>query len=547
MADATGKMRLSDQSVSYLNKLIRKDYIVEQQLYKDIDFNRRFSQSRSLSSSSSLASNPLNYYGHSQPPNWNYSSHNNIANIEDQLVHDINVTQRQIIQICQSKANTNANTNNNQDASSQSIHGVSDRSVVNNPYYYSHVLISRLATQQILNHAIKGNEIEIMGILLGVTINNKFIVTRTFELPVEGTETRVNAQSESYEYMVQYVNELVENGDTHTNEKVVGWYHSHPGYDCWLSAIDMRTQDLNQSFQDPYVAIVVDPLKSLNENAISIGAFRTLREIKLKDDESSDDHQLSFYPLTMDIYDSSLNKCMDELKLSFKFDIKEHYHKKQMANKLTRSLLESMKQIRTINTMQREINFDFSGVTSLENSNKNILNCQTFQSNTNTNNTSTRHDSDITPYNRSPCASSVSLNSLPNISDVEIMHNETDIDMESVNSSVYTGVGTGTVTETTSTQQQDVFRSPHYNTLLQQHLEQVGVGSSVMNKNDSSNANIQRTTSHRDSTSSHLDTTAVAIEKEHEFSSYINIKKTLLRLKMQEYKNLRLYRDAFTL
>ena len=112
---------------------------------------------------------------------------------------------------------------------------------------------------------------------------------------------------------------------------------------------------------------------------------------------------------------------------------------------------------------------------------------------------------------------------------------------------VYTGVGTGTGTETTSTQQQDVFRSPHYNTLLQQHLEQVGVGSSVMNKNDSSNANIQRTTSHRDSTSSHLDTTAVAIEKEHEFSSYINIKKTLLRLKMQEYKNLRLYRDAFTL
>jgi COP9 signalosome complex subunit 5 len=45
-------------------------------------------------------------------------------------------------------------------------------------------------------------------------------------------------------------------------EKVVGWYHSHPGYGCWLSGIDVSTQTLNQQFQEPFVAIVV----SLNLN-----------------------------------------------------------------------------------------------------------------------------------------------------------------------------------------------------------------------------------------------------------------------------------------
>jgi COP9 signalosome complex subunit 5 len=25
-------------------------------------------------------------------------------------------------------------------------------------------------------------------------------------------------------------------------ENVVGWYHSHPGYGCWLSGIDVGTQ-----------------------------------------------------------------------------------------------------------------------------------------------------------------------------------------------------------------------------------------------------------------------------------------------------------------
>jgi COP9 signalosome complex subunit 5 len=38
-------------------------------------------------------------------------------------------------------------------------------------------------------------------------------------------------------------------------ENIVGWYHSHPGYGCWLSGIDCSTQMLNQQFQVRQVAI----------------------------------------------------------------------------------------------------------------------------------------------------------------------------------------------------------------------------------------------------------------------------------------------------
>ena len=29
----------------------------------------------------------------------------------------------------------------------------------------------------------------------------------------------------------------------------MGWYHSHPGYGCWLSGIDCTTQMTNQQYQ----------------------------------------------------------------------------------------------------------------------------------------------------------------------------------------------------------------------------------------------------------------------------------------------------------
>jgi COP9 signalosome complex subunit 5 len=45
---------------------------------------------------------------------------------------------------------------------------------------------------------------QIMGMLQGKIVQDTFIVMDSFALPVEGTETRVNAQAEAYEYMVDF-------------------------------------------------------------------------------------------------------------------------------------------------------------------------------------------------------------------------------------------------------------------------------------------------------------------------------------------------------
>ena len=55
---------------------------------------------------------------------------------------------------------------------------------------------------------------------------------------------------------------------------MVGWYHSHPGYGCWLSGIDVSTQMLNQQYQEPFLAVVIDPTRTVSAGKVDIGAFR---------------------------------------------------------------------------------------------------------------------------------------------------------------------------------------------------------------------------------------------------------------------------------
>lgn len=62
-------------------------------------------------------------------------------------------------------------------------------------------------------------------------------------------------------------------------ENAIGWYHSHPGYGCWLSGIDVSTQMLNQNYQEPFVAIVIDPTRTISAGKVCIGAFRTYPKV----------------------------------------------------------------------------------------------------------------------------------------------------------------------------------------------------------------------------------------------------------------------------
>lgn len=205
------------------------------------------------------------------------------------------------------------------------VDGSKDRPWQKNPTYFKKTHLSALALMKMAIHASSGGSIEIMGMLTGKVANKAIIVMDVYPLPVEGTETRVNAQAEGYEYMVQYLERLKEVG---RDEHIVGWYHSHPGYGCWLSGIDVATQRLNQNFQDPYLAIVVDPLRTKSQGIVEIGAFRTYPDdfkhegsrkdtptTKLPAEKQQDfgAHCESYYALDISIYQSAQDKLVTNL------------------------------------------------------------------------------------------------------------------------------------------------------------------------------------------------------------------------------------------
>ena len=132
-----------------------------------------------------------------------------------------------------------------------------------------------------------------MGLMVGYIDHETFIVTDALRLPVEGTETRVNAQSEADEYMINF---LQSSRDAGQMENAVGWYHSHPGYGCWLSGIDVGTQALQQQVTDPFVAVVIDPHRTISAGKVEIGAFRTYPEGYVPADSGSADQGMAAVP-----------------------------------------------------------------------------------------------------------------------------------------------------------------------------------------------------------------------------------------------------------
>ncbi|KAJ7914846.1 JAB1/Mov34/MPN/PAD-1 ubiquitin protease-domain-containing protein [Mycena leptocephala] len=143
------------------------------------------------------------------------------------------------------------------------------------PHYFKSCKISAVALIKMVIHARSGVPHEIMGLMQGKVMGNSLVIMDSFALPVQGTETRVNAASEANEYMVEYIDKSEKAGRL---EHAIGWYHSHPGYGCWLSGIDVNTQLNNQKFQDPFVAVVVDPNRTVSAGKVDIGAFRTFPE-----------------------------------------------------------------------------------------------------------------------------------------------------------------------------------------------------------------------------------------------------------------------------
>ncbi|KOB63012.1 JAB-MPN domain protein [Operophtera brumata] len=95
------------------------------------------------------------------------------------------------------------------------------------------------------------------------------------------------------------------------HENAIGWYHSHPGYGCWLSGIDVSTQMLNQNFQEPFVAIVIDPVRTISAGKGYKPANEEPSEyqtIPLNKIEDFGVHCKQYYSLEVSYFKSSLDR-----------------------------------------------------------------------------------------------------------------------------------------------------------------------------------------------------------------------------------------------
>jgi 26S proteasome regulatory subunit N11 len=132
------------------------------------------------------------------------------------------------------------------------------------------IYISPLSLLKMLRHGKAGIPLEVMGLMLGDYIDEYTVkCIDVFSMPQSGTETTIESIDEGFQ--VKMTEMLKQTG---RNEIVVGWYHSHPGFGCWLSSTDINTQKTFEQQVPRTVAVVVDPIQSVRGKVV-IDAFRT--------------------------------------------------------------------------------------------------------------------------------------------------------------------------------------------------------------------------------------------------------------------------------
>lgn len=159
------------------------------------------------------------------------------------------------------------------------------------------VYISSLALLKMLKHGRAGVPMEVMGLMLGEFVDDYTVrVIDVFAMPQTGTvnvlrytrEWRSSAfvqccllltfpQGVSVEavdpvFQAKMLDMLKQTGRP---EMVVGWYHSHPGFGCWLSGVDINTQQSFEALSERAVAVVIDPIQSVKGKVV-IDAFRLI-------------------------------------------------------------------------------------------------------------------------------------------------------------------------------------------------------------------------------------------------------------------------------
>ncbi|MEM1666901.1 MAG: Mov34/MPN/PAD-1 family protein [Nitrososphaerota archaeon] len=128
-----------------------------------------------------------------------------------------------------------------------------------------------LALGKILHHSISNLNQEVAGLMVGKVVSD---VVEVWDA-VTGLQQSSPAYVKLEESVMALVAEvLVENiPDLY----IVGWYHSHPGLNVFMSPIDIETQKAYQAMFPKAIALVIDPVQfsaSWKVSDLKIGVFR---------------------------------------------------------------------------------------------------------------------------------------------------------------------------------------------------------------------------------------------------------------------------------
>jgi len=124
---------------------------------------------------------------------------------------------------------------------------------------------------KMLKHGRAGVPMEVMGLMLGEFIDDYTVqVVDVFAMPQSGTGVSVEAVDPVFQ--TKMLDMLKQ---TNRPQMVVGWYHSHPGFGCWLSGVDINTQQSFEALNKRAVAVVIDPIQSVKGKVV-IDAFRLI-------------------------------------------------------------------------------------------------------------------------------------------------------------------------------------------------------------------------------------------------------------------------------
>jgi len=109
------------------------------------------------------------------------------------------------------------------------------RSVPGVPLFIGEKVISRMADHADIGFA---EDKEVMGLIMGRTFRD---AEGEYSIACDIATTKLDSTSISVRFDHDSLEELFESIDGSAGDSVIGWYHSHPGFGCYLSDVDIRT------------------------------------------------------------------------------------------------------------------------------------------------------------------------------------------------------------------------------------------------------------------------------------------------------------------